>query len=187
MTDSSTPTNLSTLPAWLPALLPYTGDWDAFLRTLYTVFSADFRSGTLRFRGCPVWYDRRVATADSQGYEEGFWHLVTRDELIWNQSLRRNEKQRLPDIERARHLPWGRPTIENENVPEVVVWNFDEETRKGKKIVRTYLWIKQWDYAVVLERQEKSRGAIFMLITAFPVDIPAKRIDLESRYNRRKK
>jgi hypothetical protein len=84
-------------------------------------------------------------------------------------------------------LPWGRPTIENENAPEIVVWNFDEETRKGKKVVRTYLWIKQWDYAVVLERQEKSWGAIFMLITAFPVDIPAKRIDLESRYNRRKK
>jgi hypothetical protein len=111
---------------------------------------------------------------------------VTRDDSVWNPRRRRYEKQRFPDIDRARHLPWGRPTVENENEPEVVVWNFDEETKKGT-VVRTYLWLKQWDYAVVLERQEKSRGAIFMLITAFPVDIASKRIDLESRYNRRKK
>jgi hypothetical protein len=186
MTDSSSPTNLLPLPSWLPALLLYNGDWDTFLRALYSVFSADFKSGTLRYQGYPVWYDRRIEAADSHGYEEGFWHLVTRDDFVWNPSLRRKEKQRLPDIERARQLPWGRPTIENENAPEVVVWNFDEETKKGK-VDRTYLWLKQWDYVVVLERQEKSWGAIFMLITAFPVDIPAKRIDLESRYNRRKK
>jgi len=186
MIDTTTHSSPPPLPAWLPSLLPYHGKWDEFLRALYALFSIDFKSGTLRFRGCPVWYDRWIETTDSHGYEEGFWHLVTRDVSVWNPKERRNEKQRLPDIERARHLPWGRPTVEHESDEEVVAWDFDEETRKGK-LVRTYLWLKKWDYAVVLERQEKPWGAIFMLITAFPVDISAKRIDLESRYIRRKK
>ena len=184
MTDTTPQLDTASPPAWLPALLPYQGDWDVFLLALYKVFSLDFKSGTLRFQGRPVWYDRRIDAADSHRYEEGFWHLVTREDRVWNPKLRRQEKQRLPDIERARHLPWGRPAIEHENEPEIVVWNFDEETRKGK-LVRTYLWLKRWDYAVVLERQGKAGGDIFMLITAFSVDIQAKRTDLESRYNRR--
>ena len=146
----------------------------------------DFKSGSLRFRGSPVWYDRRIDPTDPHSYEEGFWHLVTRYEFVWNPRLKRKEKHRFPDIERAKHLPWGRPTVENENEVEVVVWNFEDETRKGK-VTRTYLWLKEWDYALVLERQEKARGDIFMLITAFLVDNQAKRFDLESRYNRRKK
>jgi hypothetical protein len=150
------------------------------------LFSIDFKSGTLRFRGCPVWYDRRIDKSDSHGYEEGFWHLVSRDEAVWNPSKRCKEKQRFPDIERACHLPWGRPIVEHEGASEVVVWAFEEVTRRGS-IVRTYLWLKRWDYVVVLERQVKGRGDIFMLITAFLVDVPAKRIDLESRFNRRKR
>jgi len=186
MTDTTTHNTISSPPDWLPELLPYYGNWDLFLRALYAVFSLDFKIGSLRFSGCPVWYDRRIDAVDSHGYEEGFWHLVTHDEFVYNPILRRKEKQRLPDIERAQHLPWGRPIIENENKPEVLAWNFIEKTKKGN-VIRTYIWLKQWDFAVVLERQEKFKGAIFMLITAFLVDVPSKRVDLESRYNRRKK
>lgn len=186
MTDPITHNPLPPLPEWLPARLPYHGDWNSFLRALYALFSLDFKSGTLRFRNCPVWYDRRIDKADSHGYEEGFWHLVSHDEFVWNPKLRRKEKQRLPDIERARHLPWCRPTVENEDKPEALIWNFDEKAMKGN-VVRTYIWLKHWNFVVVLERQEKAQGPIFMLITAFLVDFPAKRIDLESRYNRRKK
>jgi hypothetical protein len=136
------------------------------------------------FRGVPVRYDSRVDSVDNpHGYEEAFWHFVTRDEFVWNPTKRCKEKQRLIDTDRAEYLPWGRPTIEHECEPEVVVWDFDQVTKKGN-VVRTYLWLKKWDYTVILERKSKDR--IFMLITTFLVDVPAKRLDLESRYNRRK-
>jgi hypothetical protein len=181
-----TTTTATTLPAWLPPIVPFHGDWTPFIKALHALFSIDFKSGTLRFRGCPVWYDRCVLRDDPLGFEEGFWHLVTRDSFVWNPAKRCKEKQRLPDIERARHLRWGRPAIEHETEPELLVWDFDDETPRGK-IVRTYLWLKELDYAVILERQAKEKGDVFMLITTFLVDVPAKRVDLESRYQRRKK
>lgn len=177
----------NTPPSWLPDKLDFDGNWEKFQSALYAVFTADFKSSSLRFRGCPVWYIRRVDLADNpHGYEEGFWHLVTRDDFVYVPEKRCKEKQRLPDIERARHLPWGRPTVVHEFKQEVLVWDFDEETRRGKT-VRTYLWLKDFDYTVILERQAKERGDIFMLITTFFVDAPGKKANLESRYARRNK
>ena len=166
--------------------MPYHGDWAPFVKALHALFSIDFKSGTLRFRGCPVWYDRRVLRDDPHGFEEGFWHLVTRDEWVYDPVKRCKEKQRLPEIERARRLPWGRPSIEHETEPELLVWDFEDELKQGK-VVRTYLWLKHLDYMVILERQKKERGDIFMLITTFLVDAPGKHANLESRYQRRKK
>jgi hypothetical protein len=177
----------NTPPAWLPDKLDFDGNWERFLSALYAVFTADFKSGSLWFRGCPVWYIQRVITDDNpHGYEEGFWHLVTRNEFVWNPVKRCKEKQRLPDIGRACYLPWGRPTVERETAPEVLVWDFEEELRQGK-VVRTYLWLKDFDYLVILERQAKSRGDVFLLITTFLVDAPGKKSNLESKYSRRKK
>lgn len=176
----------TTLPKWLPPIVPYHGDWAPFVKALHALFSIDFKSGTLRFRGCPVWYDRRVLRDDPHGFEEGFWHLVTRDEWVYDPVKRCKEKQRLPEIERARRLPWGRPSIEHETEPELLVWDFEDELKQGK-VVRTYLWLKHLDYMVILERQKKERGDIFMLITTFLVDAPGKHANLESRYQRRKK
>ena len=168
MTNQTAPPNTPPLPNWLPGLLSFHGDWEAFLRVLYSIFSIDFKSGSLKFKDRPVWYDQRIDASDSHGYEEGFWHLVTRYDFVWNPRLGRKEKQRLPDIQRARYLPWGCPTIENEGAPEVMVWNFDEETRKGR-VVRTYLWLREWDYVVVLERQEKSWGEFSCSLQPFPL------------------
>jgi hypothetical protein len=53
--------------------------------------------------------------------------------------------------------------------------------------VRTYVWLKDHDYVVVLERQQKNKGDVFMLITSFYLDFEAKRRDLQSRYERRRK
>lgn len=181
-----TPSTATTLPAWLPPIVPFHGDWTPFIKALHALFSIDFKSGMLRFRGRPVWHNGRVLPDDPYGFEEGFWHLVTRDEWVYSPAKRCKEKQRLPDIERARHLPWGKPTIEHETEPELLVWDFEDELKQGK-VVRTYLWLKELDYAVILERQAREKGDVFMLITTFLVDVPAKRVDLESRYQRRNK
>ncbi len=51
----------------------------------------------------------------------------------------------------------------------------------------TYLWLSDWAYVVILEKQSKGKGDIYMLVTSFFVDIPAKQKDLQSRYDRRLK
>lgn len=185
MSNGSSTTVSGGIPPWLPPIVPFTGNWDVFIRTLYAVFEIDFKKRWPIFRGCPVWHDRRIDPADPHGFEEGFWHLVSRDDRVWNQQTRRKEKQRLPEIDRASHLPWARPTVDHEADPEVVVWDFDQDTNKGR-VIRTYLWLKSYDYVLVLERQQRIKGDVFILVTVFLVDIPAKRKDLESRFTRRK-
>ena len=173
-------------PAWLPNHVPFPGDWNSFVRTLYAIFEMDFKVATQRFRDRPLWHDRRIFSDDPFGYEEGFWHLVTSDQWRYDPKHRRKVKERLPEIARAERLPWARPITRNEADAKVVVWDFEDETTRGKAI-RTYLWLKDWDYVVILERQYKAKGDIFMLITSFYVDRPSKRKDLESRYARRLK
>ena len=172
-------------PEWLPDAIPFTGDWHAFVAGLYAIFTRDFKGQWPRFRACPVWHDRRLLP-DGDGKEEGFWHLITRDQSVWNTKLRRNEKERLPELARAEKLPWARPIIDHESDPAVQVWDFDEATQRGLK-VRTYVWLKDWDFVVILERQAKEKGDVFLLITSFQLDHEGKRRDMESRYDRRKK
>jgi hypothetical protein len=172
-------------PAWLPPRIPFAGDWRVFVEALYLVFTKDFKGCWPRFRTFPVWHDRRVFD-DGDGKEEGFWHLVQKDQWIYNTKTRRKEKERLPEFERAGRLPWARPIIDHENAVEVTVWDYDNETPKGK-VVRTYIWLKDHDYVVILERQKKDKGDVFMLITSFYLDFEGKRRDLESRYEGRRK
>jgi hypothetical protein len=181
MTTPSTPA----APVWLPQHIPFNGDWNEFVRHLYTIFEQDFKNLSPRFRTLPVWHDRRVLP-DGDGREEGFWHMITRDQWVYDRATRRKEKQRLPDFDRAGRLPWARPIIEHETALEVMAWEFDEATKRGMEI-RTYVWLKDRDYVVILTRQHNQKGDVFMLVTSFYVDHEAKRLDLQSRYERRRK
>ena len=116
--------------------------------------------------------------------EEGFWHLVTRDEWVWNSDTRRKETNRLPELERAARLPWAKPIIDNHSMPEVLTWDFEQVTTR-RTVIRSYVWLKEYDFVVILERQSKRIGDIFILITSFHVNHRGKRIDLENRYERR--
>lgn len=186
MSNGSSTTVSGGTPPWLPPIVPFTGNWDVFIRTLYAIFEIDFKKPWLHFRTFPVWHDRRIDPKDKYGFEEGFWHLVSRDEWVWNPKLRRKEKERLPELDRASRLPWGRPIIEHETVVEVLAWDFDEATKWGTA-VRTYIWLKDHDYVVILERRQKNKGDVFILVTSFLVDFEGKRRDLQSRYERRRK
>jgi len=178
-------TELST-PSWLPDPIQFQGDWNHFVRTLYAVFESDFKHGTPRYKNCPVWYDRRVESGDSYEYEEGFWHLVTKDQWVWNPQTRRKEKDRLPELDRAARLPWTKPAMDHHLESGVLNWDFRQETKRGY-IIRSYIWLKDHDFVVILERQKKRRGDIFQLITSFLVNYEGKRRDLQSRYERREK
>ena len=172
-------------PAWLPPHIPFNGDWKVFVGAIYLVFTRDFKGTWPRFRTLPVWHDRRVLD-DGDGKEEGFWHLVQKDQWIYNPKTRRKEKERLPEFDRAGRLPWARPIIEHEIADGVKVWDYDDETPRGKA-VRTYVWLENHDYVVIIERQKKDRGDVFMLITSFHLDFDGTRRDLQSRYERRRK
>ena len=181
-----TPAPAPAKPGWLPPHIPFNGDWDTFVKALYIIFDRDFKKVWPRFRTFPVWYNRWIDPEDKLHFEEGFWHLVTRDQMVYNRQARRNEKERLPELDRAGRLPWAKPIIEHETAVEILAWDFDDATKWGT-VVRTYVWLKNHDYVVVLERQKKDKGDVFMLITSFLLDFEGKRRDLQSRYERRRK
>ncbi len=154
-------------PAWLPDLLDVNGAPATVFAQLYAQFRLDFIDLTCYFRGLPVRYDGRKQSEDD--YEDGFWHLISRDDYA--------ATARLLDTRRAEKLAWCAAIISNEEDAAVLVWRF----REGRGQIRTYLWLSEWDYVVILE--ERRRG-ILQLITAFHVD-DRKRHDLEGRYRRR--
>jgi hypothetical protein len=161
-----------TPPSWLPAIVSCDGVWDDVLAVLYGIFDRDFRQRAPRFRSLPVWWDRTVKPGER--YEEGFWHLITRDDHALG--------ERLADFRRAERLPWCRPTLDNEQDPAVAVWDYD----KGRKQIRTYVWLRDFDYVVVLERRifgkrDRPRSAMF-LVTAYHVDGDRTRRQLEASF-----
>jgi Protein of unknown function (DUF3800) len=89
--------------------------------------------------------------------------------------------ERIPDFRRAERLKWCLPVIKNYNTPEVTFWKYDH----GNKSIRTYLWLKEHDYVVVMEEREK-RGHAF-LNTAFHVDGPSVRRSLEKKFEKKLK
>lgn len=171
-------------PDWLPDHVPHSGDWEAFIRTLYAVFESDFKHSAPRFLSLPVWHDRRIEAEDRYRFEEGFWHLVTKDEWVYNRTTRRKEKVRVPEFDRASRLPWAKPVIVNSHEKTVIAWDYEDETSRGR-VVRSYLWLKDFDFVVILERQTARERKIYKLITSFHVCYEAKRKDLERRYAQR--
>ena len=48
--------------------------------------------------------------------------------------------------------------------------------------MRTYVWLEDWDYVVILEKRKHRIGKIAFLITAFHVEGKSRRINLERKY-----
>jgi hypothetical protein len=162
-----------TLPEWLPELIDTNGAWDEILSRLYSVFEEDFKNGKPTFDGLPVWWDRRCRADDL--HEEGFWHLITKDDD-------RKTGDRIPDFPRAQRLKWCRAVIDNCSAPDVIVFDYAE--RRGR--VRTYLWLYQCDYVVILEKVvRRGKPLAFMLLTAFPLDGKSRRRAMQKKYENR--
>lgn len=156
------------LPLFLPPILNLDGSWEEVLDKLYSIFKKDFIESKVFYQNLKLIYDKRKLVGNK---EEVFWHLITKE----------NRKEgRIPDYDRAKRLPWAKPTIENHNKPEVKVWDYLE----GNGRVRIYLWLENYNYAVILERNKGRRKHLSVLITAFYVE-EWKKKDLMRRYQKR--
>ena len=157
-------------PDWLPDMMSVDGEWEQILSHLYDIFDRDFRRGNPCLNEIPVWWDRRIEQGDI--YEEGFWHLISK--------IDERTGERLFDPRRAERLPWCSPILSHANDIAVKLWDYKE----GKRI-RTYVWLENFDYVIILEKRKHRIGRVAFLITAFYVERPSRRRDLEKKYMKR--
>jgi hypothetical protein len=161
-----------TLPEWLPELIDTNGSWDEILGRLYAVFEKDIKNGKPCLNGRQVWWDRRCKGGDS--HEEGFWHLVTRED--------KKTKERLLDTPRAKRLQWCRAVIANSDAVEVTAFDYIE----GDGTRRTYLWGKSFDYVVILESTPtRNFGDVYRLVTAYVLDGPDTKRSMQRKFDDR--
>ncbi len=153
-------------PDWLPSLVRVSGEWPKVLASLYVIFERDFKQTERSFGGFPVRWDDRVLEGK---YEEGFWHLITKHDHETN--------ERLPDLRRAERLPWCGPTITHATDNAVKSWSYKE----GKGHIRTYLWLEDFDYVIILEKRKR----MTLLITAYYVEGDSNRRSLRQKYKNR--
>lgn len=160
------------LPAWMPELIDTNGSWEEILNRLYGVFARDFKIGRPKFKGLPVWWNRR--SEDDNSPEEGFWHLITREDT--------QTGTRILDTPRAKRLAWCRATIDHCGESEVQLFDY----REGDGKVRTYLWVTDADYVVILEKKFRRKKLVaYLLVTAFCLDGPSRRRAMQRKYDNR--
>jgi len=138
-------------PDWLPALVllqHYGGDWTRYINEGFAVFHRDFIQSQPRFRGSPV----RVGKQIIEGKERTFWHVTSEGSV---------ETDRTPSLRRCERIRWLRALIDHEGHPAILSW-----PQKRGRHRRHVLWLKDWQFAIVLEQ----RPGCWWLWTAYPTD-----------------
>jgi hypothetical protein len=159
----------NTFPQWLPDPFPLPDMTHRALEQLYEIFKKDFINTTPHFQKREVWHDRTILPGNN--YPEGFLHIVQRDDFLAN--------RRTFDHLRAERLPWCRPCIEHDGDTFLKVFSYQE----GRGKIRSYIWLEQFDYVVVLEQRTKQ--GVFFLITAYHLDGESDRRRLTRKYENR--
>ncbi len=151
------------------ALDDFKGDPVAYINHLFEIFTRDFISSTPTFRGRKVFHDGN----DDGGKPHAFVHITTEEG--------RETGNRELCLRRCERIAWIRPIIENADDTAVLVWDKEQQTPKGWK-TRTYLFLEQENFLVILE--EKSKG--HFMITAIYVDNPNQKRKHLKAYNQHK-
>lgn len=159
---------MSDYPDWLPPLVllgDHDGNWNCYIDAVFAVFYGDFIYTTRFFRGEPI----RVGTQLIDGKERTFWHVTSQGKV---------EADRIPCLRRCERIRWLRAIIEHECDPRVLSW----PQKRGRK-QRHILWLKDWGFAVVLEK----RPRCWWLWTAHPTEREHTRRNHERDYEAWKK
>jgi hypothetical protein len=157
---------MTTKPEWLPDMFPVSPWTEQTFDLLYEIFKRDFKDSQPSYRGLAIWF----FTEKSLDKELVFWHLTSRDD--------KDAGERLPDFRRSERLPWARPMLDNTDTPEVLDWDYEE----GDGTVKTYVWLKDFDYLMILKKYPDGRRR---LITSFWVEYLNTRRKLENKYEKR--
>jgi len=170
-------------PGWLPSPLEVNSNWDVFVQACFEVFQRDFVNAKPRCFGRPLFHDTRIDREDPPpGRPLGFWHLTTTCENRYDAQGRRMVAiGRLPELQRSARINWVLPTIEHARDSANLVWDYQEASGK----IRTYIWNDSQDWLVIVEKQNRPKGTIYMLITSFLVKYDSKRDDLVRKYRQR--
>ncbi|MFA5670777.1 MAG: hypothetical protein WC967_16205 [Balneolaceae bacterium] len=161
---------------WLPPELDLDDKtYTQIIATLYNVFQMDIKCGNLFFCGTKVGY-RPGYKQNGMGYEKIFWHLIEKEE---------ESGEELIDFPRAKKLPWFKPTIENFQDFRVKVW--DNQEADKKKGIRTYIWLENLDYLIILQRTflKKNNIEVMNIITTFHIDGPSYRRKVFGKWQKR--
>ncbi|MDO8522519.1 MAG: hypothetical protein Q7S08_04555 [bacterium] len=152
---------MSTLPTWLEPLArleDFGGNPDAYIAHLFSIFERDFIKSQPQFEGKRVFHDK----ANDGGKPRAFSHITTEED--------RKTKQRILSIRRCERISWIKAIIEHADDPAVLIWKQEQATKK-RWAARTYFFLEQEDFLVIL--QEIKYGNY--LITAIYVDNPSQK------------
>ncbi len=136
------------------------------MEALYAIFMRDFVENRANYRGADVWF----FPERDRGKELIFWHLVERED--------KSTHERLPDFRRAERLSWARPMLDKLGESEILDWDYEE----GDGVVHTYVWLKDFDYLIVMKKYRDGRRR---LVTAYYVDYENTRRKLLKKFERR--
>lgn len=149
-----------TLECWLPAIIPYGGNWNDYLLIIYAKYEEDFVKTSPIFRGTKLAIKR---LPKDRGLDATFWHLVEKE----------SGGTRALDFRRCERIPWPKPIVEHCDGPCVKIW---ENIRKGKR--RILIWYEEAKYLVVLEK----RTGYILFWTAYIVENHHREIKLMKEY-----
>lgn len=148
---------------WLPSEIDISlGTFTEIIQILYAKFQMDIKCGKIIVYGLRVGYAPGYEPS-GLGYEKIFWHLITRDDP--------STGDRLIDYKRAPKLSWIKPILEHCSESCIKIWDYQEGT--SKKGTRTYVWLEQYDFLVILQKCNLRSGKTVMnIITSFHIDGP---------------
>ena len=145
-------------PDWLPSLIEFEGEWNAYIDRVYEVYLSDFVRTKVSYKNSRVAVRREP---ESNGKGSGFWHCVSEGH---------DEDRRVPDLARCARVPWIRAIIENSEHELIDVW---ENSRRGNTNI--LLWFNE-EFLVVLSK----RDGYVLLITAYSTDYERRRARLRA-------
>jgi hypothetical protein len=127
-------------------------------------------------RDMTAWHGRGSGTADARAELARLWSRI---EDIVEHRLDSATREVSRDAHAA--LRSTRAQIEHGRDAAHLVWDYQEASGK----IRTYIWNESQDWLVIVEKQNRPKGTIYMLITSFLVKYESKRDDLERKYRQR--
>lgn len=152
------------------------------LAELYAIFEHDFITNT-------AFLNKAVAvdinrSAQLHGKPKVFWHVITREKQIQVRRGRitQTKKIRKFDENRAKRIRWIKHLILNFDDTRNNIFSFfyTETSGENRGKLRFYIWARDHDYVVILEKLGKNRS---FLVTAFFVNEHSNKATYQSRYN----